>query len=258
MIINCPNCDARYEVDVESFPREGRQVRCARCREVWHAVGEDDSPPQAGGTGTSLVPVAAGGGEEEFLLSEGAARLAQGDGEVVDPVPPQDAHEACRRERARFAGRRRGAGRRTLQALVLGMAAAALASALVKREDVVRAVPEAAALFAYVGLPVNLRGLAFESVALERSVAEGLPVLVVNGEVVNLRREPVTVPALRFALRGRRGEELYSWTVEPRQREIEPGGRMSFRSRLAAPPSGADDVEVRFTERGRQSARIGP
>jgi hypothetical protein len=62
----------------------------------------------------------------------------------------------------------------------------------------------------------------------------------------------VPVPALRFALRGQEGDELYAWTIEPRQRLIEPQMAMNFRTRLASPPRGADDVLIRFTERGNR------
>ena len=35
MIITCPNCSARYDVDVARFTPDGRSVRCAECDESW-------------------------------------------------------------------------------------------------------------------------------------------------------------------------------------------------------------------------------
>jgi predicted Zn finger-like uncharacterized protein len=37
MLISCPSCATSYDVDSASLPPNGRQVRCARCRTIWHA-----------------------------------------------------------------------------------------------------------------------------------------------------------------------------------------------------------------------------
>jgi len=31
MILTCPNCATRYQVDAQAFAASGRQVRCAKC-----------------------------------------------------------------------------------------------------------------------------------------------------------------------------------------------------------------------------------
>jgi len=37
MLIVCPNCATSYDVEMASLRPNGRQVRCVRCRTVWHA-----------------------------------------------------------------------------------------------------------------------------------------------------------------------------------------------------------------------------
>lgn len=37
MILACPNCSARYHVEVEALGALGRRVRCNKCGHVWHA-----------------------------------------------------------------------------------------------------------------------------------------------------------------------------------------------------------------------------
>jgi len=37
MLIVCPSCATSYDVDMASLRPDGRQVRCVRCRTVWHA-----------------------------------------------------------------------------------------------------------------------------------------------------------------------------------------------------------------------------
>jgi predicted Zn finger-like uncharacterized protein len=49
MILTCPACATRYEADDAKFPPQGRQVRCAKCRHVWHQpapVSEAPPPPE--------------------------------------------------------------------------------------------------------------------------------------------------------------------------------------------------------------------
>ena len=37
MLIICPSCATSYDVDLANLSPNGRQVRCARCRTIWHA-----------------------------------------------------------------------------------------------------------------------------------------------------------------------------------------------------------------------------
>ena len=52
-----------------------------------------------------------------------------------------------------------------------------------------------------LGLPVNLRGLTFDNVATSTEQHEGVPILVVEGNVVNTTRKIEDVPRLKFIVR---------------------------------------------------------
>ena len=41
MLIVCPNCGTSYDLDPAALGPAGRNVRCVRCRETWHARVED-------------------------------------------------------------------------------------------------------------------------------------------------------------------------------------------------------------------------
>lgn len=133
--------------------------------------------------------------------------------------------------------------------LAIAMLACVCAALVSWRKDVVRAMPQLASLYASIGIPVNLRGLAFTGVSIARDVYDGAPVLVVEGTIVNTVATPVEVPRLRFALRNAAGAEVYSWTAVPTQTVLEPGERLPFRSRLASPPAEGHDIQVRFFTR---------
>ena len=45
MRLVCPNCSAKYEVDVSLFPEEGREVQCANCEHAWMQYPEAEEQP---------------------------------------------------------------------------------------------------------------------------------------------------------------------------------------------------------------------
>ena len=63
---------------------------------------------------------------------------------------------------------------------------AILLGALSWRATVVRHFPQTASLYTSIGLPVNLRGLFFESVKSRNEFEDGTNVLVIEGTIVNL------------------------------------------------------------------------
>jgi len=117
------------------------------------------------------------------------------------------------------------------------------------RADFVRAMPQTASFYAAIGLPVNLRGLKFDSLATTTEQNEGLPILVVSGNVANATSKPENVPHLRFAVRNAARQEIYSWTAPPPRAVLHPGEAIAFHTRLASPPPDAHDVLVRFVNR---------
>jgi predicted Zn finger-like uncharacterized protein len=117
------------------------------------------------------------------------------------------------------------------------------------RNDIVRALPQTASFYALVGLPVNLRGLTFESVATTMEQHDGIPILVVEGNIVNGAHKIVEVPRLKFIVRNAARQEIYSWTAVPSRSSLPPGEALGFRTRLASPPPDARDLILRFLTR---------
>jgi predicted Zn finger-like uncharacterized protein len=187
---------------------------------------------------TDAPPLAPG---YEPGLPHDAARPAIDNG----PVDIETVAQRRRRSKARA----RNAKPKTRMPLVIVAFAILCAALLGWRKDVVRQMPQLASFYASIGLPVNLRGLSFTGVTIGRESHDGVPVLVVEGTIVNGVATPVDVPRLRFALRNAAGAEVYAWTAVPSQAVLEPGAQLPFRSRLASPPDDGHDVQVRFFTR---------
>jgi hypothetical protein len=116
------------------------------------------------------------------------------------------------------------------------------------RTEIARLVPGAAGLYAALGYPVNLRGLEFRDVTVETAIEEGLLVLSVSGNVVNLTGKPLAVPPIRYSMRDAARVEIYRWIGEAAARELAPAASAVFATHLASPPIAGAHIEIRFVD----------
>ncbi len=127
----------------------------------------------------------------------------------------------------------------------------AATTVIAARAAIVSIAPAAAAIYAGMGMPVNLRGLSIAHIrATITQQAEGQGELLVTGEIKNLRDSETAGPNLRLTLRNEDGREVYAWTVRGPKSSLGARERVPFRARLAAPPAGVRDVLVKFAEPG--------
>ena len=134
--------------------------------------------------------------------------------------------------------------------VLVGLVIAAT-TAIAARASIVSVAPATAALYAGVGLPVNLRGLSIAKVhATVAQQTEGPGELLITGEIENLRDGKTSVPDLHLALRGEDGREIYVWTTRAPKISLNARESVPFRARLAAPPAGVREVLVKFTAPG--------
>jgi predicted Zn finger-like uncharacterized protein len=169
--------------------------------------------------------------------------------EASAPAEPQDIETVAAR---RYPRRAKSKGLRwPLSRLQSGILALIVVNAIVVgwRADFVRAMPQTASFYAWIGLPVNLRGLGFDNLTTATEQHDNVPILVVEGNIVNATKTTEDVPHLRFAVRNAAHQEIYSWTAAPPRAALLPGEAAAFHTRLASPPPDAHDVLVRFVNR---------
>ena len=116
------------------------------------------------------------------------------------------------------------------------------------RSEIVRIWPASAALYAALDEPINVRGMEFQHITYEHQFENGLPILAVSGEVVNIAKKTLQVPRVRIGLRDANAKELYHWTFALPEKELKPSEVASFVTRLSSPPLEARDLEVRFVQ----------
>jgi hypothetical protein len=108
---------------------------------------------------------------------------------------------------------------------------------------IVRTVPRMAALYASVGLPVNVRGLEIGTLRPERSESSDV---TVAGAIRNVARHRVPVPRLVYEVRDARGATLATWTERAPSKWLATGRTLPFVSSPHELPPESHSVLVHF------------
>ena len=245
MILTCPSCRTRYQTDGAHFKPPGRNVRCAKCGQVWYQSAPELEPevdpepvmapvnPAAHpGTVEAPEPAVPEHGALDFSAMPGA--------EEPESVPV----EVPRRSRgAAFA--------QSVGWTVLIFLIGAIGWGTIQyRETIASLWPQSASLYAILGMPVNVRGITLTNISYKQEYEDGQPVLSVTGKVVNFSTREQPVPEIRVVLLDDAKHELYHWTFATGIPTLRPGAESPFVTRLSSPPPEARNLNVRFAEAG--------
>ena len=228
MILTCPSCDTRYQVDEAKFPPQGRQVRCAKCAHVWHQAGPAPAPEPELVIKAEEPPRAA---EPSLSRTRAFAPAA-----VTEPEP---------------------ASRGPMMAVLAGwvgliLVILAIGYSLVRyRQEISMIWPQSAGVYSSLGLKVNAHGIDFAHVDYRRENEDGQMVLAVTGNIINSGSRELPVPQnVRVTLSDANNHELYHWSFTPNVQTLKPGQSSPFLTRLSSPPPAARHLEVRFAPNG--------
>ncbi len=218
MILVCPTCHTRYQVEDEAVSRSsGRTVRCASCGHSWHYVAPHTAPPPA-----PLLRM-----RERLQSAPPAEPAAAPRPAITAPTPPRRRHS--------------GLGWVVLILLI----GAVIVGAIVGRDQIVALWPPAAPFYELVGLKTQPlgAGLDIANITSTRN-ADGL---IVEGDVSNKIGVPRMVPRLRVALRDGSQHELVFKVIEPPRERLQPGETSHFVVGFLPAPDGAVGVVVTFS-----------
>lgn len=245
MRIVCPRCQSAYDVKAEALGAAGRTVRCADCGEKWFQALAVNPPPTPV---VEIDPWAEVEAEEQAMAAKGAAQMAAMD---MNEPSPEELHEPPRGPRllATKSGKspKNFAFKPSLPLAALACLLAVLSLALLFRTSLVRLQPNLAGVFASIGLPVNIRGLALEAIAPRLEAEGSRQALVVTGNIRNLTRSERDIPQLRLAILDASGKETAILSSPPPQEKLAGGATIAFSTRLAVPSGGGERFELRFS-----------
>lgn len=130
---------------------------------------------------------------------------------------------------------------------------AGIAGVYVARNQIVEWWPPSARLYTTLHIPVELpgEGLELRRVSPTRETENGLPTLVIQGEVANISEIARRVPKLKVVLRDGGDRELQSWSFILTEERLQPGTSMPFRTSISQPSDAATGLLVTFVVPGQ-------
>jgi len=229
MILTCPSCETRYQVDEAVIDRAaGRQVRCASCGYLWHfapSLEEHSAAQRVPAAGPTLGPAAAAG----VLETDAASAVST----------PLDLGSAA----APAIGRMGPGLRGLLQLAAVLVVAAVVIVPILARNTVVETWPEATKVYDAVGLKTIAPETGLDITVTPRRY-EGS--FVVTGEITNTTDRSRSVPPLRVALRDTTLREIEFRILDPPVSTLAPGAVARFTTVFDHPDITATDAVARF------------
>lgn len=200
-------------------------MRCASCAHTWHQEPAEDAPRRVDLPPPEPPPIAA---PEMTLRSAGRVQLPA-------LTPP--------RRRVSAAG---------WVAYLIVLAGILAGGLWLTRDQLVSRWPGMARYYQMIGIPVETAegSFDFHNVTPTRDTENGLPTLVIQGDVVNVSKVARRVPKLKVTLLDGSNHELQSWEFTVSDDRLLPGASIPFRTSIAQPNEAATMIKVSVASNG--------
>lgn len=253
MLIACPNCSTRYNIDPGIVGAGGRKVRCSQCGNVWIQKLPDEDQPDA-----AEDYAAAGQGRIEFGEDEFGDE-ARDAGPATKPTAPPArrgrASPAPVQDEADFDPddldeEEASAGSRFPMFWLGAIAVLMLlgVAVFVFKDQISEMLPATAELYAAIGLENRPPGEVWQ---IRTKPLEPDPTrdgnIVVAGEVYNTADEDLQIPRMRAIIKDGQGNEVQSWEFSADSVIVLGGDKTTFRTSFRQHPEG-QQLEITFVD----------
>ncbi|HEX6443021.1 MAG TPA: zinc-ribbon domain-containing protein [Stellaceae bacterium] len=244
MLLTCPSCETRYQVEEAAIDRAaGRQVRCANCGYLWHfaPVLEEHVPDAA--AAAPAARSAGGGAATAPAATPGAGPARPGSALPADPADPMSTTLELGSAAAPAVVGMHPALRGLLQVGAALTVAAVVLVPILGRNAVVETWPDSAKVYQVVGLATVTPGTGLD-VKVTPLRSDGA--FVVTGEITNTSQQPVSVPPVRVALLDTTKNEVEFQIIDPPVGSLPAGAIARFKTVFEHPSVAATDVVASF------------
>ena len=239
MILACPACKTRFEIDVTRLGAKSRLVRCGQCAHQWRQAPEREpaepasAPPEE--DPQQAPSPAAPAAEAAPLSAVPGERVVASGGAVPGGAEPASSPSAW-------------LGWVLLLVFVTGLGGFAYFG----RDLLVAKVPQMSQLYALAGWSIGTPndGLSLENVTSVRRLISGDRILIIEGEVLNISNTVVPVPRLRASLNNSDGDEISFWYFSAEDTELGPGESTRFETSTSNPPKNGKNLSISLNSDG--------
>lgn len=191
MILECPECHAKYVVPDRAIGFEGRTVRCAKCAHSWFAQMSEESKKEALRSGLETIIEEANGKTSEKKKPK---PIPKGSNLPVRSAPPVSMAQKM--------------------ATVVMLAVAVAAAVLYFSPGLVGYSPTS--------------GLALSKVTMLDLPGGENPMVEISGTIINTSAAPIRVPTMRITLADKSGDALQYWEFSSDNSIIAPQKTLPF------------------------------
>ncbi len=244
MILQCEECSARYLVPRDAIGADGRRVRCSHCGHEWFEPPPEDDDDDAAAFDDDADDTAFG------------ADIADKDHDAeIDPIPesvrplPEESDVPALRDGGARSDEMADLRRWTGYGAAAAVFFIVLGGLLVAHKPVTDLWPGMGAFYSLFGMErtVAAESLVFERVQAQKGrTGEGIEVIRVGGNILNLSRTEQALPVLQARLMDRDNDVLDAWQVTIDQTTIEPEGEALLFTVYPDAPETATQLNLRF------------
>ncbi|PZQ61986.1 MAG: hypothetical protein DI544_05125 [Sphingomonas taxi] len=252
MILECPDCRARYLVPDHAIAPPGRTVRCANCGHSWYQDVEfadtleqepEEAPvieapePEPAPTFTPPPPP-----PPPVLAPSLPLQAPPAATPVMAAGAPDGAGYDAFAHRPPFRAPPRTSGRfRTIASIAAGLLMLAAVAVILWTT--------APGLAQQIGLSIGPEELPLriaDNPIQRRKMANGSELFAVSGRISNPSATRQRVPDIRADLRDEQNRIVFSWTITPQQRTLLPGAAIDFNSAQVDVPASSKRLDLSF------------
>ena len=116
------------------------------------------------------------------------------------------------------------------------------------KKKIMEIYPPAKELYVKYGMynPEPGEGLAPRDIKPRRDVRNGVELLIVEGNVVNIVKETIAVPKLQVSLTNPEDKPVATQVIDLNKESLEPGESIPFKAEFENPPGTARKLDVKF------------